>query len=154
MGFTAVGKNPVNESGVRFKATLWAWEPLWIYVARVCEDILPEGASKTGRRKECSLVIDADTAKRMAFRLGFQLNQGWTANFARTRKERLDAMPDETCSACGGSGVRDDSIIKGVCNGCGGRGKVRPMRCEYSFSAEAVKQFAEFCRKSGGFEIC
>jgi len=42
--------------------------------------------------------------------------------------------------------------VKG-CNSCYGIGKVKPFTSNYRFKAEYLREFAEFCNKSGGFQI-
>lgn len=40
------------------------------------------------------------------------------------------------------------------CNGCRGKGTIRPFQCKYPFSVENVQEFIGFCEASGGFKIC
>ena len=40
------------------------------------------------------------------------------------------------------------------CNGCLGEGKRDNFGTHYPFESEEVIRFAEFCKESGGFEIC
>ena len=50
--------------------------------------------------------------------------------------------------------IRNDEYVKGQCNGCQGKGSVRPFSTNYPFDLENLKEFADFCEQSGGFEIC
>lgn len=43
--------------------------------------------------------------------------------------------------------------LKG-CNSCHGVGKIKPFESNYRFRAEYLREFANFCDKSGGFQIC
>ena len=40
------------------------------------------------------------------------------------------------------------------CNMCKGVGKVKPFESNYKIEAEYIREFAKFCDKSGGFQIC
>ena len=51
------------------------------------------------------------------------------------------------------SGVRDDENVKGECNGCSGTGEKENFAKHYPFDEENVKEFRDFVRDSGGFEI-
>ena len=66
----------------------------------------------------------------------------------------LDSAKDETCNLCKGTGVRTDMNVENGCNKCNGSGKVRPWKCHYPFEPSNVYEFMDFCRDSGGFEIC
>jgi DnaJ-class molecular chaperone len=90
---------------------------------------------------------------RIAIRLEHLCNQGEVAKFEKDRAFMLDHLPDIDCDLCHGSGKRNDKVVQGNCNKCAGKGTVRPWACSYPFSEENVKEFAQFCRESGGFEI-
>jgi hypothetical protein len=98
--------------------------------------------------------LDARNAGRLAERLNEVLASGHTAQWAQDREADLDALPDETCPLCGGSGERHDEYIDGPCNGCAGRGRRRPIDTWYEFSVENVAAFRDFVAASGGFKIC
>ena len=40
------------------------------------------------------------------------------------------------------------------CNACKGVGKLKPFEAKYKIKAEYIREFAKFCDKSGGFQIC
>lgn len=86
-------------------------------------------------------------------RLDELLASGAVAAFERQYAADLKALPDEACKFCKRSGVRDDEVLKGKCNACAGSGTVRPWPANYAFSEENVREFAAFCRESGGFSI-
>jgi hypothetical protein len=80
----------------------------------------------------------------------------------------MDAEPNIDCWICNGTGDRPGWVYyengqrkftdewSQHCNGsnaCQGKGKVRPTNTFYPFRVKNVKEFAEFCRHSGGFEI-
>ena len=77
-------------------------------------------------------------------------------------KAYLKSLPREDCNICEGTGVREDEIGREArekdeeykCNGCLGEGKRDNFGTHYPFESEEVIRFAEFCKESGGFEIC
>jgi hypothetical protein len=150
MGFDLYGKEPKNEKGEYFRNNVWWWRPLWNYVGEICglrKDQIKKGHYNDG------LLIDKETAERIALMLKKEIDHGNVKKYEEQYMRALEEMPDEECDLCGGSGVRNDEVFKGTCNKCGGKGKVRPFETLYPFSEENVKEFAEFCENSGGFEI-
>ena len=87
-------------------------------------------------------------------KLNLYIENGEAANFALERQKALNAEPDEECQHCEGTGKRNDEYVKGQCNGCQGKGSVRPFDASYSFDLENLEWFGKFCEQSGGFEIC
>lgn len=74
------------------------------------------------------------------------------------RSRRLNALPDEVCPYCKGSGVRHDVYVapaglRGECSGCKGTGTRRPCECGYMFDVDTVREFASFLETCGGFRI-
>ena len=151
MGMDVYGVAPTSEVGEYFRNNVWSWRPLWDFVGESCDLTLE--MKRSGHFND-GLQIDELTARRIAKTLFSLLQDGTVATYQRKRDALLEALPDEVCRHCNGTGVRDDSYVQGKCNGCNGTGKVRPFETWYSFSAENVADFARFCYVSGGFEIC
>ena len=151
MGMDVYGVAPTSEVGEYFRNNVWSWRPLWDFVGESCDLTLE--MKRSGHFND-GLQIDELTARRIAKTLFSLLQDGTVATYQRKRDALLEALPDEVCRHCNGTGVRDDSYVQGECNGCNGTGKVRPFETWYSFSAENVVDFARFCYVSGGFEIC
>ncbi len=149
MGMDVYGSN----RDTSFRNSIWCWRPLWEYVCIACDDVLSEEAKHKGTFNE-GYQYDAETALRIADRLKEALESGFVQKFAEERQARLDSLPLETCGFCDGTGVRDDEYVQGKCNGCDGTGKVKNWDTHYPFDADNVKKFEQFCRSSGGFEIC
>ena len=118
--------------GSYFRTNVWFWRPLWQYVSVVASRL----------RK-----LDKDGST-MKYELGY--------------KEYLTSLPKEECSICNGEGMRNDEIGKEArnknsaytCNGCDGKGVKNNFNTHYPFESDVVMRFAEFCKQSGGFEIC
>ena len=150
MGRDVYGVEPYTEAGKYFRANVWSWRPLWEYVCDVCnidEETRDRGHYNDGHR------IEEDAATSMGLVLQSLLKSGLVQKYADHRKKELAALPDEQCTHCNGTGQRDDEYVQGTCNGCDGKGTVRPFETHYSFKVEWVEEFAEFARQSGGFEI-
>ena len=143
----------MNTPGAYFRNNVWWWRPLWNYVSFMCDDILTdkdmtEGEMNNGHR------ISKTKAKRMAARIRKLDREGHIRRYASDREKTLDDLDSEKCSHCDGKGIRNDEFVKGKCNGCDGEGETKPWIAEYPFSVKNVRDFAQFCEKSGGFEIC
>ncbi len=151
MGMDVYGIAPTSEVGEYVRNNVWSWRPLCDFVGESCDLTLE--MQRSGHFND-GLQIDEFTARRIAKTLFSLLHDGTVANYQRKRDALLKALPDEECTHCNGTGVRDDEYVQGKCNGCNGTGKVRPFETHYPFSAENVADFARFCYVSGGFEIC
>ena len=152
MGFDVYGINAASKKGEYFRNNVWYWRPLWRYVAQVCEDILTAEDIEEGGYND-GHVIEADKAAKIAERLLSLIKDKEVRRFADEYATELETLPDEQCGHCAGTGERHDEYVDGQCNACGGKGTVRPWKTWYPFSEENVKEFAEFCRDSGGFAI-
>tara|TARA_R100000656_G_scaffold27433_2_gene24032 strand:+ start:584 stop:1129 length:546 start_codon:yes stop_codon:yes gene_type:complete len=142
-----------NTPGAYFRNNVWWWRPLWNYVSFMCNDILTdedidEGCMNSGHR------ISKTKAKKIAARLRKLDKQGHTKEYELERNESLDDLKMEECDLCKGTGLRNDEYVQGKCNGCDGIGEKKPFIAEYPFNVKNVRDFAHFCDKSGGFEIC
>jgi len=142
-----------ENQGAYFRNNVWWWHPLWEFVCIACDDVLSEEAKHKGTFNE-GYQYDAETALIIADRLKEALEGGSVQVYAEQRQAHLDSLPLETCNLCNGTGVRDDEYVQGKCNNCDGTGKVKNWDAHYPFDADNVKEFEQFCRLSGGFEIC
>lgn len=149
MGMDVIGRNPKSEKGEYFRNNVWWWRPLWTY----CEKVSPEAAAVENGQTNDGDGLDADDAEALAERLLVEIEAGRTRRYAANYRARLRRIPDEKCMHCDGTGERHDQYVEGTCNGCNGKGKVRPHATHYPFSVENVREFAEFCQDSGGFQI-
>lgn len=152
MGMDVYGEKPSNPKGEYFRNNCWWWRPLWNYVCDECPDVLTESDKQAGQFNDGHLIA-AQSAERIAKRLRALCGSGQVLDVEREYKRRMEAMPDETCKYCYGTGTRSDMEVANGCNACRGKGTVRPHETFYPFEAENVLQFAEFCESSGGFKI-
>jgi len=148
LGMDLCGKQPNNETGEYFRNNVWWWRPLADY----CCEIAPQYNGISWHSNDGDGLSAEDSVK-LADILQALINDGSTARYEQKRKEMLDAMPDESCDLCDGTGTRNDAIVRGECNTCAGTGAVRPFDTYYPFSVDNVQLFVNFLRDCGGFEI-
>jgi hypothetical protein len=152
-----MGMDVIGNSGNYFPATVWTWRPLW----KLCAAIAPELAAKvTYAQSNDGDGLDAPDAHALATTLTEALDSGVVAKLIADERARLDAMADEECRWCAGTGIRSDDV--GVqhgmdkrrwCNGCDGKGRRRPVDTRYAVDEQTVKDFRDFLAASDGFEI-
>jgi hypothetical protein len=152
MGFDLSGVKPRSTKGKDFRNNCWWWRPLWSYVTTHCGDFLTLKDQEMGEWNEGRLIPE-EKAKRIAIRLEHLIKQGSVKAHEIEYKEIQENLSDEECYLCHGTGQRNDMVVLNGCNVCHGSGKVRPKICDYPFLESNVKEFAEFCRYSGGFKI-
>ena len=151
MGMDVYGIEPYTEAGQYFRANVWMWRPLWNYVCDVCS--IDNETRERGHYND-GHVIDEDAATSIGMMLRSLLESGVVQKYADHREKSLAALPDEQCAHCEGTGQRNDEFVQGTCNGCDGKGTVRPFETNYPFDIKWIEEFAEFAKQSGGFEIC
>ena len=152
MGFDLEGCRPANESGEFFSINIWWWGAVWLYVCKVCEDIISDEDKEGGNCNDGHLIAE-DKALQIAKRLREEIASGRTKKYEEGRKHWIESLPDEVCDLCKGTGERHDQYVDGTCNSCKGSGIVRPWITCFPFSEECVRKFTLFCENCGGFEI-
>ena len=145
MGFDIHGLRHKSETGEYFQNNVWGWRPLWQYVCEQSQDILTTEEQDAGESND-GYRISEEKARLIATRLLELLRDGSVRKYGRERQERLDNLPNEKCNVCKGKGDRS-------CATCKGTGMMRPWDTFYGFDEENVKEFANFLKDSGGFEI-
>ena len=152
MGMDVYGEGPKSKRGEYFRNNCWYWRPLWDFVHDQCGDIITDEDHRAGHFNDGHL-IKAVQAERIAQRLLALCSNGRVLDVEREYKRVQEAVPDEICNLCNGTGTRNDMVVANGCNKCHGKGTVRPSETLYPFQAENVLEFAEFCKDSGGFRI-
>jgi hypothetical protein len=157
MGMDVFGKAPVSETGSYFRRSVWGWHPLW----DLCVDLVPYlGEAVQFGHSNDGDGLDAEGAAKLAQELGEKLADGTVERYCQTRDAAIAALPDEECRWCKGTGTRTDEVgvkfgydVKGWCNGCDGKGKVRPFSTSYTVNVQDVEEWVAFLADSGGFAI-
>lgn len=154
MGMDVYGKNPKSKKGSYFRNNVWWWHPLWDYclevsnAAKKVELGHSNDGDGLGKRDTEALVRDLEEA----------IESGHTAAYEDAYKNHLENLPLVKCDLCEGTGKRQEPPQSGAgdypCNACDGKGEREARQTSYPFSEENVKEFVEFLRDSGGFEIC
>ena len=156
MGFDVYG----NKKDTYFRNNVWYWKPLWGYVAETCN--LTKEETEAGFFND-GYQVSKNKANMISETLFSELRANRTQSYDLAYKRRLRELPLITCKYCSGTGKRtlnDDVIDCNVCNTVGTRkagipiGKEKQWETSYSFDVDNVKEFAQFCAESDGFEIC
>jgi len=158
MGMDVHGKNPTSEVGSYFRNNMWHWRALATYVCgidRRLTDKCEHWQSNDGAG------LNAKDSAALATRLQAEIDSGRTANYVRVWASQQEMMPDEPCWLCEGTGTRKPAPERGdgdlatgtICNGCDGKGYIRPYATMCPISVENVQRFTNFLRDCGGFEI-
>jgi len=162
MGMDVYGKNPKNKKGEYFRNSVWWWHPLWHYCETVHNDIaqkVEDGHSNSG------YGLDSTDAYKLGIKLRQDCVSGLASEYERRYMAELSQLPKEKCHLCHGTGIivkenelyvsADAESVSGskVCHVCSGEGFTDSFNKNYPFSAENLRDFAEFCIHSGGFSI-
>ena len=146
-----------ENSGVYFRNNVWAWKPLWHFVCFACDNILTEKDIEKGSWNDCH-KISKTKADRIARRLFKLIKDGKVKEYEEGYKKHIASLEQIDCKICDATGKRQEPPLTGAgdrdCNGCNGTGKKDDWAKSYPFSEDNVRQFANFCVNSGGFEIC
>lgn len=172
MGMDVVGLDPMNKTGEYFRNNVWYWHPLWDFCDEIAADLI-EDVDGTGHTNSGFVVPDFK-ALDLGTRLKNALEDGTAKKWMDERNEYLASLPRKVCQWCDGTGIRTDEVgvshgmvtkalepeiailvgrEVGYCNGCRGEGMVDDFAMNYSFDLDNVREFANFCINSGGFEI-
>ena len=137
--------------GIYFRNNCWWWRPLWNYCYFIADDIISEEIYQSGHSNSGSGLDDKE-AKLLGNRLLQQIREGKTIQYQAQYQQYLDDLPDDDCGVCNNNNHGHNK--KKECKRCNKTGKSTNFNKSYSFDIDNVKEFAEFCIESGGFEIC
>jgi hypothetical protein len=181
MGMDVYGKKPTAEVGKYFRRNVWGWRPLADLCLTLCPK-QTKGDTVSWHTND-GHGLNAAGALALANALDAALKDGKAEAYIKIRNAEVALLPNERCGICNGTGIRTDGVGKsdrqekkripkdakfgdgsaaphpragetGWCNACDGRGVNRPYDTWYEVDLEDVRQFADFLRASGGFEIC
>ena len=136
--------------GYYFRNNCWWWRPLWNYCYRVAPDLIDEKLWNSGHGNNGS-GLDAKDAEMLGERLLDEISEGNTIEYQALYQQQLDDLPDSSCMRCNNNNHGNNK--KKECTSCNKTGKSENFNKHYPFDVDNVKEFAEFCIESGGFEI-
>jgi DnaJ-class molecular chaperone len=153
MGFDIYGTRRKSEKGSHFGISGFWWAALEAYVLDVCSNLFKESEAHWWGVNQGTRV-SGRTATAIAKRLHELLESGAVKQYERQFRKEQKARLSAPCS-CVKARRKDDpkSKRKTKCHKCNGTGTIKKDGTIYPFTEETVKDFAEFCRDSGGFEI-
>ena len=158
-----------ENTGVYFRANVWCWRPIWNYVYDTT-DVLTDEDHRLGHENSYH-KITADKAERIGKQLMANLNDA----VAKEATYKKDVEPrrkfNKLCNEAGSylyKNIVDKSDGLITCPGdmkihdpanykrwtaLNTFGGVQFESTSYPFNANYIKEFANFCINSGGFEI-
>ena len=143
--------------GSYYRRNMWGWRPVWEFIEAFCGDILSAKDLEAGCFND-GHKISKTKANRIAGRIYSMDKKGLVKSYVNSRNDILDNLPLIPCDICKGTGFRKEPPITGAgnleCNGCRKKGKTKDWQTYYPGDYNAIIEFAEFCRHSGGFTIC
>ena len=152
--------------GDYFRNNVWWWRPLAHYVIKFtgCIDKNDQVAwSENGGHE-----VDDQTAKQIHNQLKVLIESGHTKKFeddyekerlkAEKHNDKVEKKLEKFCKSVekklGKTNVAPNDFPKADKDKWDEIWNSRKWSASYPFSVENVKEFAEFCRFSGGFKIC
>lgn len=148
MGMDVYGLHATSKAGSYFRNNCWWWRGLWDYCSHLPGTPIDDELGRMGHYND-GAGLDEDDARQLASLLRAALADGSAEAYEKSFYQQMEHLPDEPCLGCKGTGTED----KQSCSNCQGTGKVPHFLKYYKFSAENVKEFAEFLEDCGGFEI-
>lgn len=153
MTVSLYGQNPKSDKGEVLKQSDWVWSPLINYLQINHEQI---SIMMDHLQFNEAYEIGPNAANAIAEIIEEDLKNGnikkYIDNF-NSLKENLD---DLDCQHCFGIGKERKNILfisDEDCVVCEGKGKTRPLLCDYNVENADFETFAKFIRESEGFII-
>lgn len=156
MGMDVYGKKPTNQVGEYFRNNVWWWRPLWDY----CLDNHGEVTSKVkyGHSNDGDGLNGPD-ARKLASLLRHDIASGFAEKYEKDYRDMILNFPKEPCTSCNQTGkIKSNQSggdsVEAQCLRCEGTGSCPNFMSHYPFSVDNLREFADFCYHSGGFQIC
>jgi hypothetical protein len=176
MGFDIYGMDPSAPEGKYFRRSVSGWPPLAEFIIKAQPEIAGKLIDWNESSPDCTINsgvrgwyyndgdgFDAELSVLLADKLDEMLANGNAEAYIKTRNLRLKQLPNETCSFCQGTGIRTEKVADAGgcrenpretrCGCCSGRGWQPNFETRYHLDADDIRQFSEFLRTSGGFQI-
>lgn len=137
MGMDVFGREPVSEKGKYFRSNIWGWPTILNAIAAT--EVLPK-----------EMIVD------MSYNQGAGPDADLSIKLADALDEALNALPAD------GVFISDDSeytqvgtatLVTQLVKQLTDSGLTASTPGEFSADVAFIKEFAAFCRDSGGFEV-
>ena len=152
--------------GDYFRSNVWWWRPLASYVIQYTGSVNEADAEMWGTND--GHEVDDETAQQIHNQLQVLIESGHTQKFQddyekerKIAEEHNDKVEKELKKFCdsvekklGKTNLAPNDFPKADKEKWDKIYNKRKWSASYPFSVEHVKEFAEFCRFSGGFKIC
>ena len=133
MGMDVYGKAPTADAGEYFRANIWSWRPIHELIEKA--NVLPQ-----------------KMVEEMGFNDGAGPDKQGALLLAASLENMLDGMDDEHCFMLSDE---IDGPVAALLSALNTQGVevVSPRGPVYQAEVSHVREFIEFCRQSGGFEV-
>jgi hypothetical protein len=135
MGMDVYGRNPSDPVGEYFRATVWSWQPIHHLCVELCSDLLSKKTLKGMMfNDQAAGPSDQATCTQIAsrFDLWLEHNAG-----GLTLESEAKVTPD-------GCFVTDEELADNSC---------LETKSPYTVDDDHLKEWVEFLRHCGGFEV-
>ena len=138
MGMDVYGVAPAAKAGEYFRASIWAWRPIWERMALLCSDLLNEDLLDSMAFNSGAGPRDQETCDKVAERL-----ERWLADDPR---EKFSWEHDSTTLKVNAEGrfVSDKELAADP---------TLVTKSPYSVSREELQEFIGFLKNCGGFSV-
>ncbi len=134
MGMDVYGREPKSEAGVYFRANIWSWRPIHELIEQA--NVLPQ-----------KMVED------MSYNDGAGPNNEQALLLAAQLDAMLEGMDDEHEFMLSSEVDGPVAVLLAQMQNEGIE-LVSPRGPVYSADVSHVREFVEFCKNSGGFQVC
>ena len=156
-----------NNPGYYFRNNVWFWRPLWDFVCNTCDDVLTDKDIKSGHTND-GHKISATKANKIASRLNKHLKSGVVDEIEKMHKEKaakakkhnakieakLEQIKIDVKELTGKDNLVPRDYPEELYAKWTRTYNTKDWNDSYPFSKKNIKDFAKFCKQSGGFEIC
>jgi len=165
--FEELSKFESENKGYYFRNNVWWWRPLASYVLEHTK-VITSKKKIDGFGYNDGVAISAKEAEQIAKQLYYLLETGHTKEYAKQHEEKraiaenhnalvkkkLDELALEAERITGKKDVAPSEYPKDLSKKWDEIYQEKEWIENYPFSVENVKEFADFCKDSGGFTIC
>lgn len=150
MAKTLIGLSPTDPLGNSIRTSIWIWSPIVNYLEMNYEDL--KDIIDVFKYDNVQVDISDKEAKELSQRMYDDIQK--FKDYADDFNKLQDSLPDLDCQFCFGIGKERINVIQvsdDHCFKCYGKGKTRPMVCDYLVDVGFFYRLMDFLRYCGGF---